>query len=488
MERDERRGSACCGGLLLFLVVLLGACDGGGSVTLSVEVVTDLSPGVEISRVEIIAQVEGDLTRLARTDLRVGSGDTHRVAEWMDLPPNSARAVEARFFGPSGALLGERRLIVANRTSQAITFIFTRSCLDVSCPSDETCLGGTCVDPRCLTGAEPECSGLECDASSCAALSECDAPICRDGVCLHLSASGVCGGATVCVPPEGCVMAPPPSGDAGTSICRPPVGACDYLEQDCAAGDACVPVHGAGSSIVSACMSSGSGVVGRACIAQFDCAPGSVCHDSECTALCCPGEGLATCAAGHRCEPLVDGYVGYCIRDVPCDPLLQTGCVPGLACYERTIGTTECLTPGMGAQGDECFDSQECAPGFRCTGRCRQLCTDTCPDTLRCAMLAGETYHACYPDECDPITQLDCGPGEACYPTSSNVASCTIIVEPAVALGEACVATNQCVLGTTCASNVCRTICRIGGASCSGGATCTAFAGPAPLLYGACIP
>lgn len=518
--------------LALLLLFTAAGCDAG--VTLVVQLRTDLVPGRELARIETDVEVGGVVQTTWVTPTADADEETlFRAAELDGLAPDRARPITLRLFGPDGRELATLRSLANNRESRVVTLTFTRNCLGVECADDERCLDAQCVDARCLTGVEPECAG-GCD---CAPLSECDDARCVEGACLHRANDAVCEG--VCAPEVGCEAAmtdagPPPmdaglgdagpidagprdagidsgpgdsgpgdsglrdsglrdsgidSGpsDSGVSVCRATPTSCDYVLQDCGGGQGCFPIT-SGGRVNARCRTSGSGRGGAACSGHADCQPGFLCNDGECTPLCCPGEGRTSCPGSRRCEPMVDGYAGLCLRNRDCDPLDQTGCVPGRACYYRdmTRSTVDCEPPGAGTDGDACTDSSDCAPRFVCTGRCRRHCDNGgCPSGYRCSDAPGLPYGECYPMECDPIAQTDCAPTESCYPTGSQTASCLVPVDSR-SEGQTCTYVNECAAGLVCSGGRCRRTCRPGSGGCPAGTSCVAFAGPTPREYGAC--
>ncbi len=143
------------------------------------------------------------------------------------------------------------------------------------------------------------------------------------------------------------------------------------------------------------------------CGAGFECLgdPGS----ATCARLCCSN---TDCAPGDRCVALSgagpDGMeAGTCRTPVTCDPLNTTldgsnGCPTGQACF--TVGDSlDCFTPGTATVGQACMALNACVAGHGCYSfstdmmfLCRELCDPmamptTCPAGMMCNALTGFT-------------------------------------------------------------------------------------------------
>lgn len=94
-----------------------------------------------------------------------------------------------------------------------------------------------------------------------------------------------------------------------------------------------------------------------------------------------------------------DAPKSYAPCETCCDPINQTGCTAGQACYPRIVGggpPSYCDTAGAAAPGEQCFDNHDCAPRSECINqRCAKLCLDVSECTL-----PGETK--CFPVQ-DPF-------------------------------------------------------------------------------------
>lgn len=185
------------------------------------------------------------------------------------------------------------------------------------------------------------------------------------------------------------------------SMC--PAGECDFgTNTGCAAGEGCY--LGTGGAPI--CLDAGSTPLGGSCAVQDDCVPGMVCLGSGdsgyCRRICCADDD-SVCGAGSSCAEItdVDG-VGGCT--LACNPVAQTGCFFGEACYSLPTGA-ECAPPGAGTQGTSCEVQNDCAAGFGCvadsdtTFACAEYCDRASPsctdDSLTCVGLMGSDAGAC---------------------------------------------------------------------------------------------
>ena len=136
-----------------------------------------------------------------------------------------------------------------------------------------------------------------------------------------------------------------------------------------------------------ACVeSSGTSEVLSPCNAASDCGPGLGCvlaaadqSAGVCRPYCC-GD-VEACATHTYCAPRPMAEAGQakllipvCVDADKCTLLETDQCAEGLACaVVRADGTTACVPPGAGKQGETC----PCAAGYACTklvNECREIC------------------------------------------------------------------------------------------------------------------
>lgn len=150
---------------------------------------------------------------------------------------------------------------------------------------------------------------------------------------------------------------------------------------------------------VAECAAPGVFKEGEPCEKAANCGPslGCVRMESEvavCRAYCC-GD-IEACAPGSYCtlgamaEDTINPspiQIPVCVPATPCTPLDDTTCPAGRTCtLVRTDGTTSCVEPGAGKQGDGC----PCAAGHVCvlsSNTCRALChvgANDCPNGMLC--------------------------------------------------------------------------------------------------------
>lgn len=107
-----------------------------------------------------------------------------------------------------------------------------------------------------------------------------------------------------------------------------------------------------------------------------------------------------------QCTPCPDGGTasvdGCCTDsaidaapDAPfvCDPVAQTGCSGGQACYSDLYNSSGglasltyfCTAPGAGTEGTACTESTDCAAGFWCIKGTIHKCTAYCNTAAMCS-------------------------------------------------------------------------------------------------------
>lgn len=122
-------------------------------------------------------------------------------------------------------------------------------------------------------------------------------------------------------------------------------------------------------------------------------------------------------------------------REYECDPYFQRGCADGEKCTwvflseTPRLGRSQCVPDGTVDVGSAClagelFQADDCKAGSFCSrGVCTLICSTA--DTLSCAendvcIQFADVFDdvpdvgLCRP-KCDPVNQVTCGEGEACY-------------------------------------------------------------------------
>ncbi len=134
-----------------------------------------------------------------------------------------------------------------------------------------------------------------------------------------------------------------------------------------------------------ACTPSGSTPEDAPCTTASDCGPGLGCvllgdqATGVCRAYCCGDTEL--CRTGTYCAPRPmaeaadpDVVIPVCIDADDCTLLATAQCPEGTGCFVvRGDGTTSCIPPGPGKQGDSC----PCAEGYACT-KLDEVCFKVC--------------------------------------------------------------------------------------------------------------
>ncbi len=173
------------------------------------------------------------------------------------------------------------------------------------------------------------------------------------------------------------------------SMC--PAGDCNVVTSEgCdTAGEACYfGAAEAGADAAPLCAPAGTMGDGASCENANSCQEGFICigEPGVCRRICC-GDSDDDClpeTTGQLCSiSIVDDEgmptgVGACRLPDDCDPVAQTGCAGGDACYPSGGGAYSCAEPGPGTQGANC-DSVNCAAGFMCiTGDPNPICVQIC--------------------------------------------------------------------------------------------------------------
>lgn len=226
---------------------------------------------------------------------------------------------------------------------QACSIVERDVCEDV-CGAPLVCVAGRCRQ--------------SCEATACAPGMSCGAEL----VCARSDATpGDAGAADA--------SSDASAGDAGTGdagACSEP---CDPVRQcGCGAGMRCGVVAGA----LGCLAAGGTAVVGAACDAEGDCAPGTGCHGGRCLEYC---DDASDCDAadvycGTTSASGASPPAGVRLCSEACDPTTQTGCVAGacsVAILAEPVGASSwCRDVGSSAAGEACEADLECAAGTIC--------------------------------------------------------------------------------------------------------------------------
>jgi hypothetical protein len=164
-------------------------------------------------------------------------------------------------------------------------------------------------------------------------------------------------------------------------------GACDPFQQDCPAGEKCMPVatvpSGTWDSTACRPIAANAAQLGDTCAVRGeatsgmdDCGLGLMCWNvrggrGTCVALCECGPMAPSCPApGLTCTVANGGNLPLCLP--PCDPILQD-CPAGEGCYpqSQSVGFV-CAADASGTEGttpgDPCEFVNACSPGQVCAG------------------------------------------------------------------------------------------------------------------------
>lgn len=201
-------------------------------------------------------------------------------------------------------------------------------------------------------------------------------------------------------------------------------------------------------------------------------------NETNCPADCstnpCNNDG--TCDAGETTAncPADCPATGTC--DSPEALIDQVGCGLGEMCtIVDQNGNIGCGAEGVVADYGECNGTiGDCTAGAFCgangtTGMCMPYCDLTarvCPGSGVCAYAftttAGQVGLCAAPDGCDLVDATGCDTGEGCYIAGGN-GETLCITAGTIAVGAACVFSNDCGIGVGCLGDVCVELCKVAG-------------------------
>ena len=355
--------------------------------------------------------------------------------------------------------------------------IVQQPCAPFICATEQpVCLGDCVVDGDCVSGyfcSLGVCTAKRALGADCTAPNQCSSDRCIDDVCCNAAcdqqceacdvdgAKGTC--SAVVGDPHGDRDACAGDGSACDGACNGVMrSGCDYPDAatncrlgSCSAGVAIVAAFCSGSGACPALETQSCAPFqcgGDACLGDCsedaDCASGSFCNASMCTAKRALGE---SCTAGNGCAS------EFCVDGVCCETSCQGQCE---AC--DVPGNTGTCTPVIGAPHGT---RPACdGDGTACDGACDGSDPDGC----------------LYPAQATPCRPASCDNGvatlaAACVGTGScpNVQqqACAPYTCGATQCAGDCVDSAGCVPGYFCSAGVC-TPRRDQGASCSANEQC----------------
>jgi hypothetical protein len=393
---------------------------------------------------------------------------------------------------------------------------------DFDCNFNELCRAGQCAAVGDgSAGTLCRVNQFGCDAGLICAAAAGGGGLCRRA-CDVFAANAGCGANEGCMPTEQCIA----GFQSCDGACMPSDGCNGLNNADACGGPAGCAVFGA----ATVCTAVGDVGFGQACSpgTGTHCAAGLICQYGACLPPCdaatpCPGQ-----PASLRCVDYSDRVPGLSFCLEVCDPIAQTGCLPGQLCSvieqvgagagARIIsGCIDGLSQGAGTQGDNCFGADRaeywgnCRANHLC-GPLEQFGNDVCS-----ALCTADDASGCAPGgecvfgvanldalgvcvgQCDPFTNVGCGAGEVCRVDQPNIdAAPGLVVGTCVneqarfADGQGCVpsfedgrsncsGTLACVRSPNGADSICRPLCD-DAHPCGGGVVCRRGLFGAPSL------
>jgi hypothetical protein len=421
---------------LLFALSLLtiASCSKGGR-AISVDLRTDLVPGVEFG--SVVTKIDDAQTvNHGASELPSQYIAGTRVADFSELAEGNV-LVKVTLLDKEGSELVSRLSRVTIKQDYALTVVVTRSCAGAVCPEPQgdpdltTCQAGHCTRPECTPDTPDSCPASECSSDGdCRTETSCLAPRCDHGVCLFPPNDALCAVGQKCDPNDGCVSAD------GNPVCTPTASS----EKNCAdhADDDC---NGRVDCLDDAC-------VGASCEDGDACTQGETCKDAACgggKAISCDDQNPCT---DDACDP-AKGCT-HTDNTAPCDDgdacttadvCAQGTCKPGAAtpCDDQNPCTDDACTPATGcthaSNTAPCDDGNVCTTADVCeNGACKpgpaKPCDDQNPCTDDTCNPATDCAHANNAGACDDgvfCNGVDTCKGGACsiHPGSPCALSCS---------------------------------------------------------------
>lgn len=196
--------------------LLLCACAPASS-SVFVELRTDLIPGIEFERVEVLRFSEDGTELLRQEARRIDGRNFVQGAQVARLEGDDGDwLIEVRLRDAMDGLVVTQPVLVTVSGDTVVTALISRECRGVECPAavgnatHTACLAGECVSPRCTLESPEECGAPQCDTDESCGSVECGAVECLDGYCFASSSTAEteCGEEQYCDVTEGCRAIP----------------------------------------------------------------------------------------------------------------------------------------------------------------------------------------------------------------------------------------------------------------------------------------
>jgi hypothetical protein len=180
-------------------------------------------------------------------------------------------------------------------------------------------------------------------------------------------------------------------------------GNCDpFSNSGCNSGMKCTALQQSDGTLALGCDAMGSKAEGDDCVQTTtggsqtgdDCGNGLACFGvpTTCHRMCAASGTANGCPGSEICASTAPGLttVAFCLAVTTCQPLEQTGCPSGQACYFSQTGAL-CAQEGSKSPGDTCTVLNDCAKGSTCllsgvsTGACSSFCSTASDGTPSCS-------------------------------------------------------------------------------------------------------
>lgn len=477
----------------LFVGLVLASCGPSGA-TLTVDLETDLVPGVDFDTVTVeVAPPDYSLPTLApgAISARATVGvyvPGRRVAEVHDIVVGD-HLVRVRLVDAMGNLVVERLIRLQIQSTYSLTVILTRDCAGIVCPepggdpSLNSCVRGMCESATCSPVHPEACAAPDCRLDSdCVPTSSCVHPTCDQGTCLMVGRDSDCDTGLRCDATLGCVlpdgMVPMDAGTPGDACPATELACTNGADDDCDGQTDCADTDCAGATCDDGhvCTTNDQCTGGTCAGTALGCDDGVACTTDACSEPmgCMHAASDAACTAmpGGTCSATMDCQyptctAATCVASDGCDTAACVGstcthtprnCGTGMACCAGACHSTAC--DDHNACTTDAFSTATCACAFTNN-------TATCNDNNACT-----TGDHCASGRCTG-TARNCDDSNACTTDACNTSSgCTHANR---ANGTGC-SGGACCSGA-CVSLSSRTHCGSCGASCASGTSCVTVPG-----------